>query len=648
MEWLTFAMVVLVAAAVLTLPGLAVSVAIGLRGLVRWATAAPLSMGIVAVASLWAPFAGMRWSLLPVVLTTAVLAIAAVMLRLLLPGRTQGTADMVCPPRWVTLSALAIGAIIITAQVLMVIGEPGNISQSFDNVFHLNAVRYVLDTGSASPLSVGRMTSLSGGLSFYPSAWHAFVALIVTLTGASIPVATNALVIPAAALAWVASVMLLTRTFFRVDSRVAIAVGVLSAAAASFPLLMIDYGVLYPYFLALTVLPTVVALTLRLLDLGIERPEKSLPLMFSGAIMLCGLAVTHPGALVAWLFVAVVTAAWAWARLLRRGTSRRVKLSWSVVLVAFVSTAFVAWRVLRPPAEARGWPIDRTIPQALGEVLFQGMHGASLAPVLVLTFWTGVVLVWRTGHRAGYLALTFYGMFSVLYLAAAALPWQRLRDLMTAAWYNNSPRLAALIPMFVIPIAALGARHLMTLMVRLARRVGLPQRRRIILMVPVALAALAATQLGGPADEVRLANGAYALDSSSPLLSADEYALLEELPELVPRDAVIAGSPWTGTALAYAISDRDVLMRHLLTEVSSAGAVVNEELSEAGREDPELCAALDASGVTYVLDFGTREVHGATHDFPGLDDLRHSTNVRLVHGIGDARLYEVTACGLSK
>ena len=45
-----------------------------------------------------------------------------------------------------------------------------NASLTFDNVFHLNAIRYVLDTGAASPLQLGQMTSPSGGVPFYPSA----------------------------------------------------------------------------------------------------------------------------------------------------------------------------------------------------------------------------------------------------------------------------------------------------------------------------------------------------------------------------------------------------------------------------------------------------------------------------------------------
>src|SRR5690625_6205327 len=43
------------------------------------------------------------------------------------------------------------------------------------------------------------------------------------------------------------------------------------------------------------------------------------------------------------------------------------------------------------------------------------------------------------------------------------------------------------------------------------------------------------------------------------LLSDDERELLEQLPEVVPEDAIIATNAWNGSSLAYAISDREVL-----------------------------------------------------------------------------------------
>ncbi len=54
--------------------------------------------------------------------------------------------------------------------------------------------------------------------------------------------------IVAAALVWPAGIVFLTVTLFGPHRVLVIAAGVLAAACPAFPLLMIDYGVLYPIF----------------------------------------------------------------------------------------------------------------------------------------------------------------------------------------------------------------------------------------------------------------------------------------------------------------------------------------------------------------------------------------------------------------
>src|SRR5690606_36663024 len=108
-----------------------------------------------------------------------------------------------------------------------------------------------------------------------------------------------------------------------------------------------------------------------------------------------------------------------------------------------------------------------------------------------------------------------------------------------------------------------------------------------------------------------------------------EELVLEQLPDLVPENAVIAGNPWTGTALAYALSGREVLMPHVQTKLNADGVLVMSELRWADSR-PEVCEAIRAEGVTYVLDFGDLEVHNGEHEFPGIEDLSGSGAVELV------------------
>src|SRR5690606_26089734 len=101
--------------------------------------------------------------------------------------------------RWLLPTALVIGAVSGLWRIAAYVTDPSAISQTNDAVFHLNALRYILETGSASSLDV---SSFIGGTGFYPAAWHALASLIVLVSGATIPVAANALTIVIAVLIW--------------------------------------------------------------------------------------------------------------------------------------------------------------------------------------------------------------------------------------------------------------------------------------------------------------------------------------------------------------------------------------------------------------------------------------------------------------
>lgn len=135
----------------------------------------------------------------------------------------------------------------------------------------------------------------------------------------------------------------------------------------------------------------------------------------------------------------------------------------------------------------------------------------------------------------------------------------------------------------------------------------------------------------------------YASTAESPLVSADEMALLEKLDDLVPEGATIAVNPWTGGAMAFAVADRNTTSKHTLTTYTDAELLLNDKLRDA-TTDPSVCPAVRQTGVAYVLDFGTSEVHGGNHGFQGLLIPSSTPGFELVAQVGDAKLLELTAC----
>jgi len=243
-----------------------------------------------------------------------------------------------------------------------------------------------------------------------------------------------------------------------------------------------------------------------------------------------------------------------------------------------------------------------------------------------------------------------YLVAGALFIVVAALPLLTLRDALTGMWYNNLPRLAAMLPIAMVPLGAYGVACTWAKISSLARVRALMSRspRWALPVGGVILAALAALGMQtGPWSPVPMAlqwaSYSFYLGPDSPLVSADEMALMDRIDDHVPEGVAIAGSPYTGASLAYALADRPVLMPHVLMEMTDDLDIVNDGLADA-RAGGEVCDALERLDVGFVLDFGDLRITDFAADLPGLSDLEDSDAVRLVDEQGEARLYEVVAC----
>ena len=649
MTFLDLVWPVCVTVAILWGLGGALSWAVGLRGLWAIGAAPAFALTIIGGTAVVAGWVGVPWSLLPVAVMTVLVGGVIYVVRRRV-GR--GMAAVRRPRRrldWWLVAALAAAVAITILRIAQIIQAPDHISQTFDNIFHLNGVRYILDEGNASSLRLGYMTSPDGSLPFYPAAWHALVALTVQLSGATIPVAVNAVVMVVAAAVWPLAVVLLARTLFGRHPALSVGAALLAISLPTFPLLPMDYGVLYPFQLGLAVLPVALAATLRVLAIVPRRDPAGLwwwLLVLVGSIP--GMALGHPGAFVAWLALTVPMAVVFVVDRWRASSSARGKVAVVAGVIGYLGVGVVLVRILRPPLEARLWPTQMSVPEAVWQVLSASTWYLAPAFVAAAAIIAGAVWALIDRTRPAIVALGMWVVGAVLFVAVASLPFGDLRDLLTGSWYNNLPRLAAILAIASVPLGSYGVVRTWVAVTTLApvRRASRSLPRPARPVVAAALAVLLGLSMQGlPVQRaVDWASPLYLLYPGSPLLTSDEYALLQRVPEHVPEGVAIAGSPWTGASLASAIAGREVLMPHTLMQVSDELETINDGLDTAERGDA-VCAAVADLGVGFVLDFGAQEVHPGTHSFPGLDDLADSDAVRLVDSEGDKRLYEIVACG---
>ncbi|MDR2294954.1 MAG: hypothetical protein LBE05_07090 [Microbacterium sp.] len=650
--WIGFLPAVLAAIGVLAVPGLILGFFLRLRGWWLVAAAAPLSVSLITVASVVAGWTPLRWNIAPVLALTAVASAAAwAWMRWVgKPAESGVRRHGSAASRWASTLAVILPAALISWIVVRGMGDPTLIDQRYDNFFHINAIQYVLDTGNASPFWVGSMTA-PGNLLFYPSGWHAVGSLIAQLAGSGVPMASNALVLVVAAGVWPLSLVLLARRLFGGSSIVTVAAGVLAAASPAFPYLPLHYGPLYPLFLGLAVAPVGIAAMITVL-----RPGRLLRRQDAGLLVVLlvpGIAVAHPGALLAFLALSLPAVIALALYLWRSSSSWRARGGILGGLLVLLIVAVAVLKFVRPPATEIYWPVTGSLATAVGEVLTAAVFNYPTAYALAVLAVIGGFIALRhpTYHRSIALGMLFVG--SLLYVVVAGSPFEVLRTWLTGPWYNNPPRLASIWAISALPVAALGAQYVARRVARLVP--GRPFRRLVrgygiiaLSLLGIVLFALIQTSaLRQAAADLRFVYG-EGRSTDGPILSAGEYKLLDELEEYVPEDAVIAGDPWTGTSFAYGISGRKVLMPHLLMDETPDAAVINSSFDTEG-DSPRMCAALAATGVRYVLVFDGGEFMSSDHaDFSGLDDLDDSPWATLVASEPGARLYEITSCGLAK
>ena len=186
---MSFGFGVLIALSLLVIPGAIVARV----GRLTWPTAVAvgpaLTYGVVAVAIVPYGALGVPWNAWTALFALAVVTGVAWCLRIALARiRDVGAEARAAPrgPALVVAAGVLLGAFLIGLAALRGMPNWQSIPSNWDAVWHANTIRFMLDTGQASPTHMGELRNVETHEAlYYPSTFHALAAVFSQLTGAA-------------------------------------------------------------------------------------------------------------------------------------------------------------------------------------------------------------------------------------------------------------------------------------------------------------------------------------------------------------------------------------------------------------------------------------------------------------------------------
>ncbi|BBZ30856.1 membrane protein [Mycolicibacterium madagascariense] len=637
----------LVALLLLVVPGAIIARTAQLTWPVAVALGPALTYGTVALAILPFGALGIPWNLLTAVVSLVVVTLAVAGLQAVLGRRaTRPPAGhpITVGPALVVAAGVVLGAAFITFAAIRGMPHWQSIPSTWDAVWHANEIRFIVDTGQASPTHMGELRNVETHAAlYYPSAFHALAAIQCELTGASATAAytLNSLAasvwlfpVSAAALAWH---LLRSRGVdqWRTAGSAA-AAGALAASFTSVPYVEFDTASmpnLVAYGLAV---PTMILVVSAL------RHRRRIPL---AVLALLGVFSVHiTGGVVTVLFVA---GWWLFEGLWRPVRGRLADFLGLVAMGAptllLLLPQFVG--VLQQAEIIAGHEFDthQGKKRALFDAVVQHTRHLNDYPIqnaLILLSAIGfvILLVRRMWWPAAVWLLLVYA------IVHSSAPFGglvgRVSALFTDLFYSDPRRLSGVVTLLLAPMAGIALftivwaalTGLRRVMPRLGARTGYVAAAVLVVAVSVGMAWHYFPRhrylIGEKYDSVMIDDK-----------DLQAFAYLESLPGA--RDTLIGNANVDGTAWMYAVAGLHPLWTHYdYPQQQGPGyhRFIFWAFADDADTDPRVAAAVHALNIRYVLT-STPVVRGFVMP-DGLVSLDKSTSWKQIYDNGEDHIYE--------
>ena len=669
--------------------------AAGMRGIRPVALAPTISALILTADGLFQAAVGKPWGWIPVMVTTALLALAATTAKrlidrwdpgiLLMPedqreGMTMRT-DGGRAERRLFLTVLVFWA--VTALPVILTIPPNAVSQSGDALYHYMQVAIIEREDYASMFNPNAgMFGLTSHAGFYPIVWHQ-VASLGAWSWRETLIANNVLLL-AVALVWYLGLVYLARTALPKVRHAPYLALAASLLAPVFPWRLTYGAALWPYCMAVATCPAVIAMSIEcwrrartLLVVAARDQSASRRGALGRAAMALSAIIpffvgsclihTSAAAMLLWPLFGIILcyAVGSGSRSWRCGRRGQAAARWIGAVLAVV--ALVAFVFLPGPQQhhfGRYTELDwsNLVTKLLIPVALDYFGGWAIEwvemPLTILSVLGAAICLWR--RRSWELVVAWVFSMSLILAAIAPIP---VLSSITGLFYRNPHRLKAMTAVLAVLLVVIALDTLRTWLAPVAARIcsglrgalartGLADS--VISMVTRVAAAVVVVILCTPAMVV----GSQAIASDvregyQPVLGdtrfiADEaeLAMIRRLPDELPDDAVVIGDPVAGAGYIPILTGmRSVWVFPGQAADDEDGIYLREYFNQI-HTDPHVCEILQHHGIKYF--YADKDIRFNNSQLskirPGLYKVDTSYGFTLIDSGGSASLWRIDVC----
>jgi hypothetical protein len=637
---------VLIALLLLVIPGAIIARVFRLTWPTAVAVGPALTYGAVALAIVPFGALGVPWNAWTALFALAVVTAIAVGLRIALARVRDVDAEaraVTRGPALVVAAGVLLGALLIGLAALLGMPNWQSVPSNWDAVWHANTIRFILDTGQASPTHMGELRNVETHEAlYYPSTFHALASVFSQLTGAapttaytlsSLTAAIWLFPVSAATLTWQ---MLRTRTDEWRTAGAAAAAAALSASFTAIPYIEFDTASM-PNLAAYGMAVPTMALVASAL-----RHRDRIPL---AVLALLGVFSVHTtGGVVVVLFVA----AWWFVDALWHPVRGRIADFVNLLLIGIPTVVLLLPQFLGVLQQAEiivghAFVTHEGKKRGLIDAVVQHTRHLNDFPIqwvlIILAAIGGIVLLVRRMWWP--LAVWLLLVVSIVHSSAPfGGPLGALTGKFSDLFYSDPRRLSAVITMLLTAAVGIAVFTLASAAVTGARRLTDKGSSRAWYAATAAIVVAVSVGIG----LAYLPRARFLFGEKYDRVMVDRkdleaWAYLATLPGA--RDTLIGDANTDGTAWMYAVAGLHPLWTHYDYPVQQGPGYhrfIFWAYADDADTDPRLAEAVKALNIRYVVT-STPVVRGFVMP-DGLVSLDRSRSWEKIYDNGEARIYE--------